>query len=226
MLTRLDKDSHTRIVKKLCSCAHLSDPACDPSPARIALLTIKIPSLRSIFARVPSAAANMALVCGHCNVLRATQGLWWQDRWFCGAVCSHAAGDRTSCHGWSCGCTAYAKKRRWLRAHREELRIARDLIAERGLEAELENRLIRETGNTAFWLGSDDELDEPSDADDPEEKLRAAVEGLRAEASDQRSMVQAVQGALECRCVQLDLERARMQLEDARSRARSRSPRR
>ena len=167
----------------------------------------------------------MALVCGQCHAPRAAQGLWWQDRWFCGAVCSHAAGDRTACHGRSCGCTAYAKKRRWLRAHREELRIARDLIADHGLEAELENRLIRETGNTGFWLGSDDELDEPSDADDPEEKLSAAVQSLREEASDRTSMVQAVQGALQCGRIQLDLERARMRLEDAMSRARSRSPR-
>ena len=176
-----------------------------------------------MFAQVPSAAANMALVCSHCNVLRATQGHWWQDRWFCGAVCSHAAGDRTACFRRNCGCTAYAKKRRWLRAHRAEMRVASDLIADNG-QAELEDRMIRETGNTAFWLGSDDELDEPSDADDPEEELRAAVGGLRAEAADQMSMVQAVQGALECRGVLLDLERARM--EDARSRARSRSPRR
>ena len=164
-------------------------------------------------AQVPFAA--MALVCGQCHAPQtsAAQGLWWQDRWFCGAVCSHAAGDRTACHGRSCGCTAYAKKRRWLRAHREELRIARDLIADHGLEAELENRMLRETGNTGFWLGSDDELDEPSDADDPEETLRVEVAGLRAEASDRTSMVQAVEGALQCRARVLE------------SRARSRSPR-
>ena len=170
------------------------------------------------------ASAAAGIICGHCNVLRATQGLWWQDRWFCGAVCSHAAGDRTACFGWSCGCTAYAKKRRWLRAHRAEMRVASDLIADHGLEAELDDRMIRETGNVGFCLGSHDELDEPSDADDPEDKLSAAVKGLREEASDRTSMVQAVQGALQCRCVQLDLERARMQLEDAMSRARSRSP--
>ena len=157
----------------------------------------------------------MALVCGQCHAPQtsAAQGLWWQDRWFCDAVCSHAAGDRTACHGRSCGCTAYAKKRRWLRAHREELRIARDLIADHGLEAELENRLIRETGNTGFWLASDDELDEPSDADDPQETLRVEVAGLRAKASDRTSMVQAVEGALQCRARVLE------------SRARSRSPR-
>ena len=152
----------------------------------------------------------MALVCGQCRAPFAATGLWWQERWFCCAVCSHAAGDRTACHGRSCGCTAYAKKRRWLRAHRDELRIARDLLAERGLDAELETRLIRETGNTRFWLGFDDELDEPSDVEDPEAALRDEVAGLRAEASDRTSMVQAVEGALRC---------ARS------SRVRSRSPR-
>ena len=64
----------------------------------------------------------------------------------------------------------------------------------------------------------DADLDEPSEAEDPEEQLHATVVSLRAEAGDERAMVQAVQGALECRVVLLDLERARMELEDLRSR--------
>ena len=152
----------------------------------------------------------MALVCGQCRAPFAANGLWWQERWFCGAVCSHAAGDRTACHGRSCGCTAYANKRRLLRAHREEMRIAHDLLVERGLEAELENRLIAETGNIGFCLAYVEDLDEPSDVEDPEAALRDEVAGLRAEASDRTSMVQAVEGALRC---------ARS------SRVRSRSPR-
>ena len=98
-----------------------------------------------------------------------------------------------------------------------------DVIHENGLGEELEDRLVEETGNTNFWLASDSDLDEPSDAEDPEEQLRATVDGLRAEAADQRAMVQAVQGALECRGVLLDLERARMELEDLRSRQQSRN---
>ena len=78
--------------------------------------------------------------------------------------------------------------------------------------------MVEETGNTNFFLGLDADLDEPSDAEDPEEQLRATMNGLRAEAADQRSMVQAVQGALQCREVLLDLERARMELEDLLSR--------
>ena len=83
---------------------------------------------------------------------------------------------------------------------------------ESGLGEELESLLVRETGNANFFLGLDVDLDEPSDAEDPEQQLRAAVDGLRAEVADQRTMlaarealVQAVQGALECRGVLLDL---------------------
>ena len=93
-----------------------------------------------------------------------------------------------------------------------------DVILENGLEEELETRLFEETGNANFFLGFDADLDEPSDAENPEQQLRATVDGLRAEAADQRSMAQAVQGALECRGVLLDLEQARMELEDLRSR--------
>ena len=142
----------------------------------------------------------MAVVCGHCRAPRATHGIWWQERWFCGAVCSHAAGDRTACR-WACGCTAYAKKRRLLRAHREEMRIALDLLIEHGLEAEYESRLIAETGNTGFCLVYSEDMDEPSDVEDPEAALRDEVAGLRAEASDRTSMVQAVEGALRARRV-------------------------
>ncbi len=98
------------------------------------------------------------------------------------------------------------------------MRVMDDVILENGLEEELETRLVEEAGNANFFLGLDADLDEPSDAEDPEEQLHATVDSLRTEAADQRAMMQAVQGALECRSVLLDLERARMQLEDMRSR--------
>ena len=80
------------------------------------------------------------------------------------------------------------------------MRIMEDLIHEHGLDEELDERLIEETGNVNFWLASDpEEMDKPSDAEDPEQQLRATVDALRAEAADQQAMVQAVQGALECR---------------------------
>ena len=144
-------------------------------------------------------------------------------QWMCSRECEHAAGDRSGCLRWNCGCTDYAKKRRLLREHRVNMRVMDDVILENGLDEELKDRLVRETGNTNLFLGMDVNLDEPSDADDPEEELRVTVKGLRAEAADQRSLVQAVQGALECRSVLLDLERARMELEDVRPRQCSRA---
>ena len=159
----------------------------------------------------------MALVCGRCNVTSDLPGLWWQNRWYCSAVCCHAAGDRSACNGWNCGCTNYAKKRRLLRDHRINMRVMDDVIFENGLQEELEDRLVRETGNVNFFLDQDASLDEPSDTKDPEDKLRAAVAGLRAEAADQSTMVQAVQQALECHTLRMDLEHARMALEDMRS---------
>ena len=80
------------------------------------------------------------------------------------------------------------------------MRIMDELINEHGLDEELNARIIEETGNVNFWLGPDPvEMDEPSDAEEPEQQLRATVDALRAEAADQLAMVQAVQGALECR---------------------------
>ena len=69
---------------------------------------------------------------------------------------------------------------------------------------------MEETGNTGFYLGWDSEMDEGSEEEDPEKELRAA-------AADQRAMVQAVQGAVECRRVLQDMDRASMQLEDLKS---------
>ena len=143
-------------------------------------------------------------------------------QWMCSRECEHAAGDRSGCLRWNCGCTDYAKKRRLLREHRVNMRVMDDVILENGLDEELKDRSVRETGNANFFLGMDVDLDEPSDAEDPEEELRVTVKDLRAEAADQRSLVQVVQGALECRSVLLDLERARMELEDVRSRQCSR----
>ena len=121
-------------------------------------------------------------------------------RWMCSAECSHAAGDRSACYGWDCGCTRYAKKRRLLKAHRREMRVVEEFIHDHGLTEELEERLIEETGNVGFCLETDSEdMDEPSDKEEPDQQLRATVDALRSEAADQRAMVEAVQGALECR---------------------------
>ena len=97
------------------------------------------------------------------------------------------------------------------------MRVMEELIDHHGLSDELDDRLIERTGDTIFWLGDDSFLDEPSDAEDPEQTLLAANASLRSEAADHSAMVQAVQGALECHQLQRDLEHARMALEDMRS---------
>ena len=105
-----------------------------------------------------------------------------------------------------------------MRDHRACMRVMEDLIDQHGLSEELDHAMVEQTGNTNFWLGNDSFLDEPSDAEDPEQTLLAANASLRSEAADQSAMVQAVQGALECHQLQRDLEHARMALEDMRSR--------
>ena len=161
-------------------------------------------------------------VCGHCACARsdALSGCFWRDVWFCSHVCSHAAGDRSACLGWDCGCTGYAKKRRLLRDHRTQMRLMQDIIDEHELGLLLEEDVVDHTGNTGFWLGYDTGhggLDEGSEAEDPEADAKEEVQELRKEATDQQGLVAAVQGALECRAIATDLERARMRLEDHRS---------
>ena len=92
-----------------------------------------------------------------------------------------------------------------------------DVIEDYGLQDELETRIVWETGNVNFFLGLDASLDESSDEEDPEQQLRTTVNNLRSEAVDVQCLVEAVQGTLESRSVLLDLERARMGLEDLRS---------
>ena len=158
-------------------------------------------------------------ICAHCGEerIRGEDSCFYLDAWMCSRRCRHDAGDRSACHGWNCGCTSLAKKRRLLREHRRNMRVMDDLIAENGLSQELEERLIEETGNTNFWLGSDSEMDADSEQEDPEASAKRQVSELLQEAADRRSFVAAVQGTLECRGMATDLERVRMQCEDLRS---------
>ena len=84
------------------------------------------------------------------------------------------------------------------------------IIQEEGLEEQLEERMIAETGNTSFWLGLDESMDEDSDQEDPE-----AV--LRQELADQSAFVEAATGVLQYKKLAADLECARMMLVDVRS---------
>ena len=95
-----------------------------------------------------------------------------------------------------------------------------ELLEDNGLEGELEERLVEETGNTHFWLGVADGpgmMDEGSDQEDPEAVANDKVHGLAGEASDRTRLLDAVGGVASNRAIVKDLEHARMQLEDAQA---------
>ena len=107
--------------------------------------------------------------------------------------------------------------RRLLRAHRAQMRVMETLIEHQNLSDELEDMLIDITGNTIFWLGAHDFMDESSDAEDVEAVLVAENAALRASAADANTLLLAAQQMLECGRLQRDVEQARMALEDVRS---------
>ena len=147
-------------------------------------------------------------ICSHCAKLKPTsaKSCFYLDRWMCSRECMHAEGDRSAC--WQgCGCTGYAKKRRLLREHRRNMRVMDELIEDHGLEEELQERLEDETGNTNFWLGMHESMDEGSDEEDPEAALRKEVADKSAFLAGARCIVEARETATK-------LERARMRLED------------
>jgi hypothetical protein len=100
------------------------------------------------------------------------------------------------------------------------MRVMEEFIENHDLDHELEAVMIEETGNISFYLGSDSGeggMDETSDCEDPEAEAKQKVIALLEESQDKKALLEAVSGALECRALATDLERARMQLEDVRS---------
>ena len=90
------------------------------------------------------------------------------------------------------------------------MRVMDDIIQEEGLEEQLEERMVAETGNTNFWLGLDEIMDEGSDQEDPEAALRQQL-------ADKSAFVEAATGVLQFNKMAADLEHARMMLEAVRS---------
>ena len=134
--------------------------------------------------------------CGKELPLQAEHKFFLGDKRMCNFKCLHDAGSRAHC-GPGCGCTGYAIKRRMLREHRELLRCMECIISENNLSEELDalwqnNRDPRITRD--ICLDHDPELDEESDAEDPEQQLRN-------ELADRSAMIEAISGALECRRV-------------------------
>ena len=138
----------------------------------------------------------------------------------CSRVCLHAAGDRTCCYGWDCGCTKYSKKRRLLRQHRRQMQDMEDIIILHGLYEQYRRPVVN-----YFDLRPNPEMDEASDAEDPEAGAKEEAAALRQEAADTRAFIEATPSYPENRTLLTELERARMKLEDQYSeRMRSATP--
>ena len=113
--------------------------------------------------------------------------------------------------------TPFAKKRRFLREHRAHMRVMEDVIEQNYLTFEYEVEVQVELDQSVFWLGYDtgpDGMDEESECEEPEAELQRENEDLRQEATDRQAFISAVQDLGSYERVRLDLERARMQLED------------
>ena len=134
--------------------------------------------------------------CGKELPLQAEHKFFLGDKRMCNFKCLHDAGSRAHC-GPGCGCTGYAIKRRALREHRELLRSMYVIVQEHDLYEEVDalwqnNRDPRPSRD--ICMDYDSEMDEESDAEDPEQQLRN-------ELADRSAMIEAVSGALECRRV-------------------------
>ena len=93
------------------------------------------------------------------------------------------------------------------------MRIMEAVLDEHGLEEAVQARLD-DAGCAEFWLGIDSEMDEPSDAEDPEATAKAKAEAALSQLGEQQSFVRAARDAAESTAMRLALERARMQYED------------
>ena len=89
------------------------------------------------------------------------------------------------------------------------MRFMQDVIDDNDLTEEADDFFIEDTGNNGFWLGIDSDMDESSDEEDPMTTL------IQENASVQHFLLLA-QSMCEAGRIRLDLERARMQLEDHR----------
>ncbi len=96
------------------------------------------------------------------------------------------------------------------------MRVMSDVILDHGLDEEVQARMVDETGNNSFWLGYQPDMDEHSDQEDPEATAKRQVHALEQERVDAQAFIMAVEGAVSCRTLVTEVERARMRLEDSR----------
>ena len=131
------------------------------------------------------------------------------------------------CGAYICDClcpdvTGYSRKRRWLREHRKTMRVMQGLIEYCEL-GEVYQRALTFHPAADIWADEnpDAELDESSDVEDPEKKAKNDLEEYKKEVADKErlfevAVLEAARRSTEDRQVHLDLERARMELEDLR----------
>ncbi len=139
---------------------------------------------------------------------------WWEGfnhgDWYCCRECSHNAGY----HSLHCPCTTYVKRRRYLREHREQMRVMQGIINENGLGGQCAERMVDDTGNTAFLLSHIAAWDDGSDVEDPDDPCVFAA-NVAAEAADREALIDAVGGMTEHHALRQEIARLRVQLEDA-----------
>ena len=97
------------------------------------------------------------------------------------------------------------------------MRVVEAVLDEHGLEEAVQARL-EDAQCADFWLGIDSDMDEPSDAEDPEATAKATAEAALSQLGEQQSFVQAARDAAESMVLRSALERARMEREDLLSR--------
>ena len=119
--------------------------------------------------------------------------------------------------------TPYGRKRRSLRRHREDLRVAVTVLQNHGLWEEFDDLCIEVNGNNSVWLGR---MVKAGEADEPDDPLTDPMLAVQRDTAVERESLARLIEALEVRhrdeerleALQLDLERARMFAEDLTSR--------
>ena len=171
-------------------------------------------------------------LCGHCGRdVRFVAGAHiWQDQSSCSLQCSHDAGNRTMCDGWNCGCTAYSKQHRVLRAAllvrvgmRIKLRWQGHLTAE-DFEMGIEDEYSLPYNPDEEVRLADLEDEEDCDDMDPDRERRgmasqkALVDAVAVIVNHRENKRRRSEIESKLKSTRLNLERKAMQYEDLRSR--------
>ena len=99
------------------------------------------------------------------------------------------------CREYICDCTCpdvtgYSQKRRLLREHRKTMRVMQDVIWDNNLHDQYREALrAAPVGPQDWWPGPDyEELDESSDVEDLEKKVRGNLEEYTREVADKGTL--------------------------------------